>query len=139
MSELEALYARRAQKYEEKRECESAIAELERKIDRLINFKGQLDDYRLFDFGDAGCAAVNVFNLNCYPWYGEKQKWLMNYVSDTLCTDMISYENILGQMRDDLCDEITRLENERYKYEGWLGSIKSALNSIANAIEKFFM
>ena len=68
-----------------------------------------------------------------------KKKWFINYIRNTLCTDLINYENILGQMRDDLCDEITRLENERYKYEGWLGSIKSALNSIANAIEKFFM
>jgi hypothetical protein len=138
-SELDALYARRDRKYEEKRECESAIAELERKIDRLIKFKGQLDDYRLFDYGDASCLATNVFNLYGYPWYGEKESWLINYIRNTLCTDLINYENILGQMRDDLCDEITRLENEKYSYEGWLGRIKSALNSIANAIEKFFM
>lgn len=139
MSGIDSLYSERDKKYAEKQECERVIAEIDEKIDYLIKFKGQLDDYRIYDYNEASCPAINLAFMCCNNWHGEKNNWLSNFTKDILCTDLMSYENILGQMRDDLCDEITSLENERYKKECFLGSINSSLDSIANAIEKNFM
>lgn len=139
MSELSDLYAERDAKYSEQSACESEIASLESKIERLKTVKSQLDDYRCFEYSEASFASTNLAMMDTDPWYGEKYSWTFNYTRETLCDDLIKYENKLGSIRDDLCDEITRLENEKYSHEGWLGSIKSALNSIGNAIEKFFM
>lgn len=139
MSELSDLYSERDAKYAEKDACENEIASLSSKIERLKTVKSQLDDYRCYEYSEASCVSTNLAMMETYPWSGEKFMWVFNYTRETLCSDFIAYDNSLSRIRDDLCDEITRLENEKYSHEGWLGSIKSALNSIGNAIEKFFM
>lgn len=139
MSEIDDLYSERDAKYSEKATCESELSTLNSKIERLKTVKSQLDDYRCFEYSDASCVSTNLALMQTDPWNGEKYWWAVDYTRESLCTHLITYEDALGQIRDDLCDEITRLENEVYSHEGWLGRIKSALNSIGNAIEKFFM
>ncbi len=139
MSELSDLYSERNDKYAEKDDCEKEISCLSSKIERLKTVKSQLDDYRCYEYSEASCVSINLAMMETYPWNGEKFNWVVDYTREILCSDFMTYENSLSRIRDDLCDEITRLENEKYSHEGLLGSIKSLLNSIENAIEKFFL
>lgn len=49
-----------------------------------------------------------------------------------------SYIDRLDEVLDSLNNELTRVQNEIWEQEGFLGDIKSALNSLYNSIRNFF-
>ena len=137
MAEIDALYNQRSQKYSEKERCERKIAELKGKISRLKSFKKSVENYQ-YEIYQVSLPFCNYSTMCCDDWSGEKYNRFRNEDGANINDMFMRFDDSIDVVLDRVCDEITRLENQVYDYEGWWGDIKSALNSIGNEIEKFF-
>lgn len=135
-SSYDSLSRQRDNKYDEKRSCECRIKNIEEDLRRLRAAKNVVSDVK----GDVSALANKTrsgFN-DLANWKGIEYSWAKGYGTDQIYNDTIKYRNDADRVLDRICDEITRLENERHKNEGLLGSIVNAINDLGNAIEKLF-
>lgn len=71
-----------------------------------------------------------------HDWKGEKEKAFSRYRNGQFNTSSKSFQQEVDHYYDDICDEITRLENQKHNETNFIGQCQSFLNSIGNEIEK---
>lgn len=69
-------------------------------------------------------------------WSGDTQKDAQNFAGGVVVTEYNYYVRMVDCRLDDICDEITRLENELSSVLGIIGQIQAAINNLLNEIEK---
>lgn len=69
-------------------------------------------------------------------WVGETQKEAKAFLTDDVIGEYNYYINRVDARLDDICDEITRLENEVSRLNGLIGYLQAAINSLLNELEK---
>lgn len=135
-SSYDSLSRQRDNKYDEKRSCERRIKNIEEDLRRLRAAKNVVSEVKN-DVSTLANKTRGGFN-DLTNWKGIEYNWAKGYGTDQIYNDTIKYRNDADRVLDRLCDEITRLENERHKNQGLLGSIVNAINDLGNAIEKLF-
>ena len=135
-SSYSSLSRQRDNKYDEKRSCERRIRNIEEDLRRLRSAKNVVSDVKS-DISNLANKTRSGFN-DLSNWQGQEYNWAKGCGTDQISNDTIKYRNDADRILDRLCDEITRLENERRKNQGLLGSIVNAINDLGNAIEKLF-
>lgn len=126
--------------YQEQRreECLNERRILEEKLERLEYAKRQLSDEK-----DAAKSLRKQMEKlpESYEenWQGEKYEWLCSRNADWIVPGLKTYRDTgIDGMLDEVCDEITRLENENRELGVVLGAIANSLNWLGNELEKLF-
>ena len=118
-------------------------------IARVIAAPVKGDLYR-FDYGAClypegmvGEIQQNVHNIkypimhrNIQPDWQGKQKDDFTKQWETFSSDYTSFQTEMNTFYDAVCDEITRLENQKNEENGIIGWCQSQINSLGNFIEK---
>ncbi|WP_231097641.1 YwqH-like family protein [Streptococcus oralis] len=68
-------------------------------------------------------------------WHG-KQKDALTKQWETFSSDYTSFQTEMNTFYDAICDEITRLENQKNEENGIIGWCQSQINNLGNFIEK---
>lgn len=71
-------------------------------------------------------------------WTGDKASKAVYEMNDIVNSTYKAYVTVVDGHLDDLCDEITRLENENLQLKGDILRLGSLINSLANEIKKLF-
>lgn len=113
----------------------SSIYAIEEKIDRLRKAKAEIQNIR-----DNLYSNKNIFFSIDYSnnfWFGSNsKKYGQNYYE---AMDYYSgFESELNYFQDLICDQITRLENEKYEQNSLIGWYQSKINDFLNELEKLF-
>ncbi|WP_050541558.1 YwqH-like family protein [Streptococcus sp. oral taxon 058] len=111
---------------------QSRITSIDEKLERLRTAKKSV-----------GEIQKKVHNIK-YPimhrniqldWQG-KQKDDFTKQWETFSSDYTSFQTEMNTFYDAICDEITRLENQKNEENGIIGWCQSQINSLGNFIEK---
>ena len=112
--------------------AQSRITSIDEKLERLRTTKKSVSEIQ-----------QNVHNIK-YPimhrniqsdWQG-KQKDDFTKQWETFSSDYTSFQTEMNTFYDAICDEITRLENQKNEENGIIGWCQSQINSLGNFIEK---
>ena len=77
-----------------------------------------------------------IMNRNIQPEWQGKQKDDFTKQWETFSSDYTSFQTEMNTFYDAICDEITRLENQKNEEHGIIGCLQSLKNSLENSIEK---
>lgn len=69
-------------------------------------------------------------------WVGDTQKEVSSILTNDVIGEYDYYINRVDARLDDICDEITRLENENVHLLGMIGYLHEAINNLLNELEK---
>ena len=78
----------------------------------------------------------NIINKNLQPDWQGKQKDDFTKQWETFSSDYTSFQTEMNTFYDAICDEITRLENQKNEEHGIIGWCQSQINNLGNFIEK---
>ena len=73
---------------------------------------------------------------NLQPDWQGKQKDAFTKQWETFSSDYTSFQTEMNTFYDAICDEITRLENQKNEENGIIGWCQSQMNNLGNIIEK---
>lgn len=135
MSELDNLYYRRSVYRSRKRECEESRAAIKRKIERLEAAKSKVAIAKK-DAVEAKDYIANRLSRHTDTWVGSVYRDVED-VHHEINSKYSLYYNDIDYILDQICDEITRLENENRNLGFVLNGIINTLNNIGNEIEKW--
>ena len=136
MGLLEEKRAEKRSKEAEKASKEAENAEYEAILERLRTAKEVINS-SYDNLQDLRAEVKKDPNNFKSEWKGNKFTEYEAYVKDDIHgTIYYNYQTAVNGILDDLCDLITEYENRIYENEGVIGWLKSAINSLANAIEK---
>lgn len=113
--------------------CEDTIAALSRKIEKLKLAKSFLNTAEN-DLKKVKKTSQKKVEAK-YSWMGSNYQSFSSLGSASINANDTYWSNV-DFARDAICDELTRLENERNRQYGILGSLVSLFNSLGNEIEK---
>lgn len=120
----------------EYRQIEDRIQEYEYEIKRLKAAKRSIQEQKAL-FYDLKRKHKKVANKKA-EWKGKKYQAFKKHLSDIESENNSYYKNSLDRILDSLNDEITRIENKRWRQMGLLGEVGALINSLGNKIENFF-
>lgn len=114
--------------------AKTTIATIDEKLQRLRSVKKSIGNIQR----DVNDIKVSVMLKKDQPdWKGQKKNDFQKSWNDFSG----SYRNFQTEMNtfyDAICDEITRLENQKNEQNGIIGWCQSQINNLSNAIEKLF-
>lgn len=135
MGKLEDLKRQRNACYRQKTECIEKRRVIASKLERLRQAKREVAE-RKDDAGDIRKDMKKLPKEYKEKWQGEAYDWLKSKTEDVLVPNLKQYHRDVDSVLDDICDEITRLENENRQLGWLLNSICNNINSLGNEIEK---
>lgn len=135
MSEIGNLQRQRNAYYRQKEECQFQRREINAKLERLRQAKRQVGDIKgdIREYRKWISRRPDEYKGS---WVGDEFRWLVSMTGDQLVPDWKQYYYDADTVLDEICDEITRLENENRHLGVVLNSIVNSINSISNEIEK---
>ena len=77
-----------------------------------------------------------INHRNIQPDWQGKQKDAFTKQWETFSSDYTSFQTEMDTFYDAICDEITRLENQKNEENGIIGWCQSQINNLGNFIEK---
>ena len=112
----------------------SKIAAIDEKLSRLRDAKKSVGNIQS---GVADIKFLIQYKKYRPVWKGQnKSKYETDF--DSLTSDFTSFQVEMNAYYDAICDEITRLENQKNEQNGFIGWCQSMINSLGNEIEKLF-
>jgi len=127
---LQSLYARLNEAIRQRDKNKEKIRRLNSAKTMVQSSKNQLSSRR-----DQLRTKVN--SQDTYgEWVGDTQKEASFILTNDVIGEYNYYINRVDARLDDICDEITRLENENVRLNGLIGYLQAAINSLLNEIEK---
>lgn len=109
----------------------TAIANLEGKIERLKRVR-DIVHTKKEEVGTTTSNMVRSLEAVSYlMWCGRNRTSFGNREGEIL-TSCHMFQNDIDALEDALNNEITRLENEQYEYEGAIGQLWIVLNDLGN-------
>ena len=112
--------------------AQSRITSIDEKLERLRTAKKSVSEIQ-----------QNVHNIkypiilrNIRPEWQGKQKDAFTKQWETFSSDYTSFQTEMNTFYDAICDEITRLENQKNEENGIIGWCQSQINNLGNFIEK---
>lgn len=77
-----------------------------------------------------------IIRKNYQPTWQGKQKDAFAKQWETFSTEYTNFQTEMNTFYDAICDEITRLENQKNEENGIIGWCQSQMNNLGNIIEK---
>lgn len=129
MSSLSDLYYRRNQSEEKIRSNERKIERLKTAKKAMAGIKQQLRTQK------KSVVRLAEDDGTYGKWTGERKKKTQQYFAETVIGEYTDYISAVDRRHDDICDEITRLENEIYSLYGTIGYLTGCINNLLNELE----
>ena len=111
----------------------------EDKIERLKVVKKALEVEKEYAQNRANMFKISVeYEYGFSKWQGNKKKNLMSDVTDTIVPEYSNYVGRIDEILDEVCNEITRLQNENMSLSWDIFNLGSAINSLINELRKYY-
>lgn len=134
MSEIQSLRTDQSRKQQELQACtnelgilQGKIAEIDQIIEDFIQFKSDLREHRS-EFKQLTDESYELWQGELYDQHQSDMK------ADLYSSSLKEYINKVDDNLDSLNNERMRLQNEIYRTEGLIGSIRSAINWLSTKI-----
>ena len=112
--------------------AQSRITSIDEKLERLRTAKKSVGEIQK-KFHD---TKKKIIRKNYQPTWQGKQKDDFTKQWESFSSDYTSFQTEMNTFYDAICDEITRLENQKIEENGLIGCLQSLKNSLENSIEK---
>ncbi|MBF0818411.1 YwqH-like family protein [Streptococcus acidominimus] len=110
----------------------ATIASIDEKLERLRAVKKSIGNIQT----DVNDTKVSIMLKKEQPDWKGKQKEEFTSKWEEFSTDYTSFQTEMNTFYDAICDEITRLENQKNEQNGIIGWCQSQINHLGNFIEK---
>ena len=111
----------------------------EDKIERLKAVKKVLEAEKEHAQNRADVFKISVEGEGGFPeWQGNKKTTLMGNVTSTIVPEYSRYVGRIDEILDEVCNEITRLQNENMSLSWDIFNLGSAINSLINEIRTYY-
>lgn len=108
------------------------------KIDRLKVVKSTLEEEKGYAKDRISVLKKAIEEDGLDEWAGNKKTTLLSDINNTILPEYERYVDRIDEVLDEVCNEITRLENENLSL-GWdIFNLASAINSLINQIATYF-
>lgn len=134
--EYNSLVRQKSAKQAEYRAAQDRIEECDYLLGRLRRAKEVIQAQKK-EFKNIKKRDEDLVEDKC-DWTGSNYDRYRSKGGSMLAEDEFYLKNSLDTVLDNLNNEITRIENQKYNEYGLLGRLSSAINSLANKIENFF-
>ncbi|MBC1397988.1 DUF5082 domain-containing protein [Listeria fleischmannii] len=134
MAEAATLKKQKSAKQAELSQCVSDKASIEEKLERLRTAKKEVASVQT----EIKDLKSKVKDKSDQPdtWQGKKLTEFENLMEGAFKTDYDTYYKKIDNYYDEICDEITRLENEANEKGGLIGWLGNQINNLGNEIDK---
>ena len=112
--------------------AQSRITSIDEKFERLRTAKKSVGEIQQ----NVHNIKYPIMHRNIQPEWQGKQKDDFTKQWETFSSDYTSFQTEMNTFYDAICDEITRLENQKNEEHGIIGCLQSLKNSLENSIEK---
>ena len=112
--------------------AQSRITTIDEQLERLRTAKKSVGEIqkKVHDI------RYSINHRNIQPEWQGKQKDAFTKQWETFSSDYTSFQTEMDTFYDAICDEITRLENQKNEENGIIGWCQSQINNLGNFIEK---
>ena len=112
--------------------AQSRITTIDEQLERLRTAKKSVGEIqkKVHD------TKKKIIRKNYQPTWQGKQKDDFTKQWESFSSDYTSFQTEMNTFYDAICDEITRLENQKIEENGLIGCLQSLKNSLENSIEK---
>ena len=112
--------------------AQSRITSIDEKLERLRTAKKSVGEIqkKVHD------TKKKIIRKNYQPTWQGKQKDDFTKQWESFSSDYTSFQTEMNTFYDAICDEITRLENQKNEENGIIGWCQSQMNNLGNIIEK---
>ena len=112
--------------------AQSRITTIDEQLERLRTAKKSVGEIqkKVHD------TKKKIIRKNYQPTWKGKQKDAFTKQWETFSSDYTSFQTEMDTFYDAICDEITRLENQKNEEHGIIGWCQSQINNLGNFIEK---
>lgn len=112
---------------------QTKIRNLDNKISRLTHVKNTIASEKNSIQTEKAKMRPNHYEVE--KWKGTNMEAYQSGVDTDLIGGYAQYYNHVDVVHDEISNEITRLENEKYQLEGTISWLRSKINSLFNYIE----
>ena len=112
--------------------AQSRITSIDEKLERLRTAKKSVSEI----LQNVHNIKYPIMHRNIQPEWQGKQKDDFTKQWETFSSDYTSFQTEMNTFYDAICDEITRLENQKNEENGIIGWCQSQINNLGNFIEK---
>jgi len=112
--------------------AQSRITTIDEQLERLRTAKKSVGEIQKKVY----YTKYPIMHRNIQPEWQGKQKDDFTKQWETFSSDYTSFQTEMNTFYDAICDEITRLENQKIEENGLIGCLQSLKNSLENSIEK---
>lgn len=112
--------------------AQSRITSIDEKLERLRTAKKSVGEIQQ----NVHNIKYPIMHRNIQPEWQGKQKDDFTKQWETFSSDYTSFQTEMNTFYDAICDEITRLENQKNEEHGIIGWCQSQMNNLGNFIEK---
>ncbi len=134
MTDAATLKSQKSAKQAELNQCVSDKASIEEKLERLRTAKKEVASVQT-EIKDLKSKVKDKANQPD-TWQGKKLTEFKNLMEGAFKTDYDTYYKKIDNYYDEICDEITRLENEANEKGGLIGWLGNQINNLGNEIDK---
>ncbi|EIA21336.1 hypothetical protein KKC_01814 [Listeria fleischmannii subsp. coloradonensis] len=133
MAEAATLKKQKSAKQAELSQCVSDKASIEEKLERLRTAKKEVASVQT----EIKDLKSKVKDKSDQPdtWQGKKLTEFENLMEGAFKTDYDTYYKKIDNYYDEICDEITRLENEANEKGGLIGWLGNQINNLGNGAD----
>ena len=112
--------------------AQSRITTIDEKLERLRTAKKSVGEIQKKVY----YTKKKIIRKNYQPTWQGKQKDAFAKQWETFSTEYTNFQTEMNTFYDAICDEITRLENQKNEENGIIGWCQSQMNNLGNIIEK---
>ena len=112
--------------------AQSRITTIDEKLERLRTAKKSVGEIQKKVY----YTKKKIIRKNYQPTWQGKQKDAFAKHWETFSTEYTNFQTEMNTFYDAICDEITRLENQKNEENGIIGWCQSQMNNLGNIIEK---
>ena len=112
--------------------AQSRITTIDEQLERLRTAKKSVGEIQKKVY----YTKKKIISKNYQPTWQGKQKDAFAKQWETFSSDYTSFQTEMNTFYDAICDEITRLENQKNEENGIIGWCQSQMNNLGNIIEK---
>ena len=112
--------------------AQSRITSIDEKLERLRTAKKSIGEIQQ----NVHNIKYPIMHRNIQPTWKGKQKDAFTKQWETFSSDYTSFQTEMNTFYDAICDEITRLENQKIEENGIIRWCRSQMNNLGNVIEK---
>lgn len=131
---IEYLTSKKFEKESELQDSQSSVALIDAKIERLKKVQNKVNVI---------CDQIRALRKETYAirdkeeWKGSKKDGFVKEMEEANGCFKI-YIDEVETYYNEICDAITKLQNEKYNQESIIGGLKSLINSIGNELHKLW-